>query len=153
MISSAALQHSAKQISAKCSHLLSVLSPLGLAALIGVAGVWAMESAPSQTFINTTVLTAHTGADIEFNVPIIVQTDTRKALYRISLSDKDGVVYQFPDQKVENPKLLDLTAKNIRIPDSIKPGVYTLNVQVIYPFNPFKNGNIFMTVGTLNVIK
>lgn len=112
-----------------------------------------MESAPSQTFINTSVIDVHTGADMVINVPLIIQTDARKALYRVWISDSTGIVYQFPDQRVSHPELLDLTNESIRIPDSIKPGTYTLHVQMIYPFNPFKNGNIFMTVGTLNVVK
>lgn len=152
MISSAAI-HSAKKFSIACHHVLSFLSPLAFAALIGVAGVWAMESAPSQTFINTAVFDVHTGADVAINVPIIIQTDAKKALYRMWLSDSTGIVYQFPDQRVQNPKIVDLTTRNVRVPEGIKPGTYTLNVQMIYPFNPFKNGNIFMTVGTLNVVK
>lgn len=152
MISSAAI-HSAKKFSIACHHVLSFLSPLVFAALIGVAGVWAMESAPSQTFINTSVINVHTGADVSINVPLIIQTDARRALYRIWLSDGDGIVYQFPDQNVKHPELLDLTNQSIRVPDFLKPGTYTVHVQMIYPFNPFKNGNIFMTIGTLNVVK
>jgi hypothetical protein len=150
VISSAAV-HTVLKVGTVCNHLLSFIAPVGLAALIGVAGVWAMEGAPSQTFINTSVINVQSGGNVAINIPVIVKTDARRALYRTWLSDASGVVYEFPDQEVKNPRLLDLTHQDIQIPPSIAPGTYVLNVQVIYPFNPFKNGNIFMTVATLNV--
>jgi hypothetical protein len=136
-------------------HLLALLSPLGLAALVGVAAVWAIEKAPTQTFINTaSVMTARIGSELNIPIPVIVRTEAKRAVYRMWLTDEQGIsVYQFPDQIVDGPSTIDLTNKNIRVPAELRQGTYVLHVQIIYTFNPFKNGNIFMTVATLNVTR
>lgn len=135
-------------------RILALLSPLGLAALVGVAAVWTIEKAPTQTFINTaSVMTARTGSDLDIHIPVIVRTEAKRAVYRMWLTDEQGsTAYQFPDQNVSDPRTVDLTGKNVRVP-ALRQGTYVLHVQVIYTFNPFKNGNIFMTVATLNVIQ
>lgn len=143
-----------KSAGAKCSHVFSMLSPFGLAALIGVAGVWALETAPSQTVITTNnVIDVNTGSDVDIQIPVVVHSDMRRAVYRMSIADEQGsTVYQFPDREAADPRSLDLRTTPVQLP-ALKKGLYTLHVQVIYPFNPLKNGNIFMSVATLNVNK
>ncbi len=153
ILSSKTHNDSLKYVRSVLNHVLALACPLGLAALITVAGVWTFEAAPSQTFINTAnVLDVHAGSDLDIDIPVIVHTEAKRAVYRMWLTDEQGLsVYTFPDQNVIDPHRVDLSGKSIRVPSDLRTGTYVLHVQVIYTFNPFKNGNIFMSVATLNV--
>jgi hypothetical protein len=134
-------------------HLLSLCSPFVLAALIGCAIVWTLEQAPAQTIVNTaSYFSVHSGQNLKLSIPMVVQTEAKRAVYRMYLTDSEGIrAYQFPDQKVADPSRLDLSQHQIQIPTSIRSGVYILHVEVIYPFNPLKNGTILMSVATLTI--
>lgn len=134
-------------------HLLSLCSPFVLAALISVGVVWSLERAPSQTIVDTaTYFQVHSGQNLNLEIPVIVQTEAHRAVYRMWLTDASGdVAYRYPDQKVRDAQRLDLSNHQITIPTFIKSGVYVLHIEVIYPFNPLKNGTILMSVATLTV--
>lgn len=134
-------------------HFLSLCSPFVFAALIGCGIVWAVEQAPSQTIVSTSsYLQVHTGQKFMLSVPLLVQTPTRRAVYRMWLTDASGdITYQYPDRRVPASHQLDLANRELTVPTFIKSGVYILHVEVIYPFNPLKNGTILMSVATLNI--
>jgi hypothetical protein len=142
-----------KSIRKFADQLLSLCSPFVIAALIGCGIVWSLEQAPSQTIVNTaTWLQVRSGQNLQLSVPLIVQTTARREVYRMWLTDEQGdIAYQYPDQKVQNAQHLDLSDKQITIPTFIRSGVYILHVEVIYPFNPLKNGTILMSVATLTI--
>lgn len=135
-------------------HLLSVCSLFVLSALIGVGAMWSLERAPRQTITTTaSYFRVHPGQDLNMEVPVIVlQTQAQRAVYRMWLTDASGdTAYRYPDQKVPDAGRLDLSQHQISVPTFIKSGVYVLHVEVIYPFNPLKNGTILMSVATLTI--
>jgi hypothetical protein len=142
-----------KHVGVVCGHVLSFLSPLGLAALVGIAAVWAVEKAPTQTYVNTGhIVDATSGSYLNLDVPMVVQTAVKRAIYRTYLTDESGaVVYEYPTHRFDDPTTLDLHGQGVLLPRTLKPGTYVLNMQIVYQFNPFKNGNIFMTVATVNI--
>jgi hypothetical protein len=146
-------QLSFRNIQRFADHLLSLSSPFVLAALIGVACVWTLERAPFQTMVNTArYFKVHCGQTLNLQVPVIVETQAHRAVYRTWLTDASGdVAYRYPDQEVPGAGRLDLSKHQINIPTFIKSGVYVLHVEVIYPFNPLKNGTILMSVATLTI--
>jgi hypothetical protein len=134
-------------------HFLSLCSPLVFAALIGCGIVWTVEDAPSQTIVSTTTyVRAHTGQELTLAVPVIVQPKSRRSVYRMWLTSESGAIaYIYPDQQAPSSKRLGTADHQLTIPTFIKSGVYILHVEVIYPFNPLKNGTILMSVATLNI--
>ncbi len=141
-----------KRTGGAANKLLSMLSLMGFVVLLGVFVVWVVERAPSQSVIATNmVIEVHAGAPQDVQIPVVVKSDIeRRAVYRTALVDGAGsVVYQFPDQVVPDPKFLDLRQKLVQIP-GLHVGHYELRVQVIYEFNPIKNGAITMTVATID---
>lgn len=155
MILSSKFQHNDgwKHVTNVCAQVFSSVSVLGMVMLISVTVVWALEKAPSQTFVNVqNIIHTHVGDRIGLNSNIRVHTDAKKAVYRMWLTDASGEsVYVFPDRAVIDPTDFILEPDNIRVPPSIRPGEYQLRAEVIYPFNPFKNGSINMTLATLYV--
>jgi hypothetical protein len=141
-----------KKAGGVANHLLSFVSLLGFVALLGVTSVWIVERAPSQSVIATNnVIEVHAGAPQVVQIPIVVRADVvRRAVYRTILVDRTGTtIYQFPDQAIRDPKNLDLREKSIELP-GLHGGRYELRVKVIYQFNPIKNGDITMTVATID---
>lgn len=112
-----------------------------------------MERAPSQTITTTaSYFRVHPGQDLNIEVPVIVRTQAQRAVYRMWLTDASGdAAYRYPDQKVPDAGRLDFSQYQISVPTFIKSGVYVLHVEVIYPFNPLKNGTILMSVATLTI--
>lgn len=144
-----------KRVGAYCDALLSAVSPVFFAILVGTAGVWAFEEAPSQTYIQMNqVIPVQPGQALNLKPPFVAQIQAHQAVYHTWLEDINGDrVYQFPDHDLVNPKVIDLTElKSLTIPKSLKPGTYILQVEALYPFNPFKNGRIWMTVATVIVL-
>lgn len=131
--------------------LLTLCSPFAFAALITCGFVWAVEKAPAQTIVNTaSYFQVHSGQNLNLEVPVIVQTQAHRAVYRMWLTDSSGdATYWYPEGKVSDDGRLDLSQHQIIVPAFIKSGVYILHVEVIYPFNPLKSGTILMSVATL----
>lgn len=142
-----------KHVGVLGGRVLSFLSPLGLAALVGMAAVWAVEKAPTQTYVNTGhVVESTAGAYLNLDVPVVIQTSVKRAIYTTYLTDESGAtVYEYPTHRFDDPTTLDLHSQGVVLPRNLKPGTYVLNMQIVYQFNPFKNGNIFMTVATVNI--
>lgn len=154
MILSSKVQEDAwKNARAIGSKVYSSVSMLGMVMLVAISVVWTLEKAPSQTFVNVqNVVHTQVGSYLDLTSNIRVRTDASKAVYRLWLTDSSGeAVYVFPDHAITNPTDFILAPDGIRIPPSIKKGEYMLHAQVMYPFNPFKNGNINMTLATLFV--
>lgn len=144
---------SLRSIRRAADHFLALSSPFVLAALVGVGGVWSVERAPAQTIVDTsTYFQVRAGQSLNLDVPVIVQTQAQREMYRTWLTDASGnVAYRFPDQMVQDTTRLDLSKRQLTVPTFIKSGVYVLHVEVIYPFNPLKNGTILMSVATLYI--
>lgn len=143
-----------KNVGLRLNGLLSVISPLVIATFVGFASVWAFERAPSQTFIQMDqVIPAHPGDKIHLVAPFVAQIEARKAVYRTWLDNEVGdQVYVFPDHVLENPRIIDLSElQDLTVPASVKAGTYTLHTEVVYPFNPFKNGKIAISMGSIIV--
>lgn len=155
MILSSKIQHSDgwKHVTGVLMKVYSSASVIALVMLISVSVVWAFEKAPSQTFVNVqNIVHTHVGDRIKLSSNVRVHTDAVRAVYRMWLTDSDNEsVYVFPDRAVIDPSDFILEPDNIRVPPGLKPGEYTFHAQVIYPFNPFKNGSINMTLATLYV--
>lgn len=155
MILSSKIQHSDgwKHVTNVCAQVFSSVSVIGMLMLVSVAVVWAFETAPSQTFVNVqNIVHTRVGSRISLSSNIRVHTDATRAVYRMWLSDSSNEsVYVFPDRAVIDPTDFILEPDNIRVPPSVKPGEYTLHAEVIYPFNPFKNGSINMSLATLYI--
>jgi hypothetical protein len=131
-----------------CNAAFSALSPVALAVMFGIAVAWTLERAPSQTFVSTeNRMVVQAGSDLGVSAPsLILHLETQKAIYRLHIEDNDGnIVYQFPDQVVRNPASFSLNNAHYLVPRDLKPGAYVLQLKVIYPFNPFKNGEISVT--------
>jgi hypothetical protein len=140
-----------RDVGLKFDRILSFLSPFALTALLGIAAVWAVETPPVQASVSTSRVPIDTHSNSSIRVPLVIQAHARRAVYRMWLTDAQGsTVYRFPSQYFENLSVLDLKHSNLSIPP-LDNGVYSLHIEIVYQFNPFKNGRIAMVAATLNV--
>jgi len=133
----------------KADQVLTLLSCLAIPALIGGSVVMVLEKAPDQHFVYNEVIEARAESTIVLDIPLTVRTETKKALYRVFITDNSGsVVYVFPDHLVENPQEFRLSKYKLKLP-VLNPGQYKVHTNLIYWFNPFKNGTVEFDVASL----
>jgi hypothetical protein len=83
---------------------------------------------------------------------LVVGTDTNKAVYYMWLADsKNNSVYQYPSRVVNEPKRLEFGNQLVKVPESIRPGSYTLKVNVQYRLNPIKVVDMNLDLAKLTV--
>jgi hypothetical protein len=131
-----------KQWLTRLDCILSLASCLIIPAVIGGSVVMALERAPEQKFITGGYVWADSASWVSVSIPVTVETQTKKALYRIYIKDLSGdVIYTYPDKMVQDPSQFKLINDVIRLPD-LKPGQYQISAKFIYWFNPVKSGTI-----------
>ena len=141
-----------KHIGCALDSMVSVISPLLFVALIGIASVWAVETPPVQTIINPDqVISTHSQSTIDVPVVISGAQQTKRAVYQMWLTDEHGtMVYVFPSHYVRSLASRNLRGSDIKLPQ-LDNGTYQLHLEIVYQFNPFKNGSLDMVAATLNI--
>jgi hypothetical protein len=143
-----------KQALAFFDGLFTVVSPLMLAGLVCATIVWGFERAPSINYVQTDqTLIASAGESIHLQSTFTTQVDASRVVYHIWIEDQHGDSrYVFPDMLVKDPTDISLAAiGDLSVPTALVPGTYLIQVEAVYPFNPLKNGTIFITAATLVV--
>jgi hypothetical protein len=114
-----------------------------------VAFVWLVQKPPTQIFNTNIYIESKSGESITLPSDIKIHIPAKKAVYRYWITDNDGyIIHNYPDIRVEEQHINYDTL--LKIPP-LKKGKYLLHEEVIYPFNPFKNGYITFTLLTLKI--
>lgn len=121
--------------------------------LFGVYGFWHFEK-PAFHNLNQTQRTIEVPAGASATVAdsLTLKADVKSVVYSMWLSDAQGAsVYVYPDMKIDNPDHISFETQTVQIPASLKPGSYTLNVDLEYPLNPIKTASVRMELARLKV--
>lgn len=126
-----------------------------LPALMAACLSWIIQkpslSAFSQT--RTKVLNVEPGEVAQLNNQMVVDTDTKKALYEMWLEDAaHNVVYRYPSRVIRDPGKLVIGDRAIAFPRTLQPGVYLLMVQVQYQLNPLKTAAMTVELARVEVV-
>ncbi len=133
--------------------VLSVGSVIVSGALLAFGALWFLQKAPSHEIVYTgTLFVISAGEEIKLDAPVTIRTNSSRAVYHMWLADDSGLtVHVYPDHEVANPSNFTLNQQLVDIPISMKPGVYTLNAEYLYPFNPLKNADISMNLARVEI--
>ncbi|QBQ74664.1 hypothetical protein BcepSauron_284 [Burkholderia phage BcepSauron] len=128
------------------------LSPWVMVVLMILACVWIVEPAPETTVSIRDTYQVSAGSEVSIHPPLIVESKTeRRAIYNVFLTDAAGnVVYTYPQHMNVEIKGFAFEKIDLVVPN-LRPGTYTAHVQMIYKFNPFKNGVVDARIGFLEV--
>jgi hypothetical protein len=138
-----------KRLCVKLDRVLSIASCLIIPALLGGSIVMFVEQAPEQKFVSEGYVWSTSNSFIPVSIPVLVETKSRKALYRIFIRDSQGtIVYVYPDQLLSDPSQFSLINQVVQLP-TLKPGQYKVGAELIYWFNPFKNGSVEFQLSNL----
>lgn len=121
--------------------------------LFGVYGFWHFEK-PAFHNLNQTqrVIDVLAGTSTTVSDSLTLKADVKSVVYSMWLSDSQGTtIYVYPDMKVDNPDHISFESQTVQIPASLKPGSYTLNVDLEYPLNPIKTASVRMELARLRV--
>jgi hypothetical protein len=121
--------------------------------LFGVYGFWHFEK-PAFHNLNQVRQTIEVpaGASTTVGDSLTLKADVKSAVYSMWLSDAQGsTVYVYPDIKIDNPDHISFESQTVQIPASLKPGTYTLTVDLEYPLNPIKTASVRMELARLKV--
>lgn len=121
--------------------------------LFGVYGFWHFEK-PAFHNLNQAQRTIEVpaGQTTVVSDSLTLRADVKTAVYAMWLSDAKGaVIYVYPEMKITNPDHITFESQTVQIPASLRPGTYTLNVDLEYPLNPIKTASIRMELARLKV--
>lgn len=138
-----------KKILTLVDRLFLLISAIVIPILIAVAFVWLVQKPPTQIFNTNIYIESKPGEIITIPSDIKIHIPAKKAVYRYWITnDKGYVLHRYPDVRIDEEHInFDTTLK---IP-SLQKGNYILHAEVIYPFNPFKNGYITFVLLTLRI--
>lgn len=142
---------SIKVVASIADRLFSVASCLVLPSLVTFGAVWLLEGAPSSTVSSNQVMNARAGNFVQLTPDLSIQTSAKKAVYRLWITDDKGdSIYVYPDQPVADPSNVRFSSL-IHLPENLRPGVYHVRGELLYPFNPFKTGVVSLDLATLTI--
>lgn len=139
-----------------CDSMFGLASVIVVPLLFAIYGFWHFER-PAFHNLNQathTVIEVPAGTSTRVSNPLTVSPDLKSIVYHMWLADtSDTVVYVYPDVKVESPSRLTFGDQTVKIPASLKPGTYTLNVDLEYPLNPVKTASVRMELARVRVTR
>jgi len=135
-------------------------SAFGIASLVVVPvlftvyGFWHFEKPAFHNLSpRTQTIDVQPGQTTTVHDPLTLRAEVKSVVYYMWLADEKGaVVYVYPDMKVNNPEHISFGDQTVTIPETLKPGSYTLNVDIEYPLNPIKTASVRMELARLKVM-
>lgn len=129
-------------------RVFSFLS-LAIVPLMGaVALSWVFTNPPTATVNLQKPFVEYVGPDNSFSAPDVeIALPMGKAFFYYYLADTDGnPAYVWPSHRMEGQTLqlhpqLDMPR--------MRPGTYVLQAKIVYPLNPFKNGELNVSLATI----
>lgn len=132
-------------------RILSLLSLVAIPLLVSVTIFWMVDRSPTQEIQSEKIIEATGGTVIDVSSPVAFHVQARKAEYQIYIRDRKGdAVYVYPEHTVQDSKL-NLGDLKIDIPH-LAYGQYTVHAQLVYWFNPFKDGRADFELAKLVVV-
>lgn len=143
---------SAHGLGKSVDHALTRISPYAMAALLVCAVSWCAQSAPRTDISVGTLYQVQPGSSIDVSIPVkVAQVNAKEVAYSIFLEDANGnIVYRSGDSMAKH-NALSISAIQVDVPKHLPAGHYHLYAEVVYKFNPFKNGTVSVDLGTLQV--
>lgn len=123
-------------------------------ALFTIGGYWYTQK-PTLNNLDRRAISAldvPAGSTARLADPFHLTADTTVAVYHVSLIDAQGeAAYVYPDVMVKDPQHMDLGSQSVSIPASLRPGVYSLDVDVQYKLNPIKTASVRVQLARIQV--
>jgi hypothetical protein len=129
---------------------LDLLSIIIVPTLIIVCSFWLIEPVTINTVTSDNNFLAVAGSTSKIYSPILVISNS-KLEYSLSLIDSttNRVVYKYPVYYSGN---LAIKSVNVKIPDDIKPAIYSLIAVIKYKLNPIKQGAIRVELAHITIV-
>jgi hypothetical protein len=129
---------------------LDLLSIIIVPTLIIVCSFWLIEPVTINTVTSDNNFLAVAGSTSKVYSPILVISNS-KLEYSLSLIDSttNRVVYKYPVYYSGN---LAIKSVNVKIPDDIKPAIYSLIAVIKYKLNPIKQGAIRVELAHITIV-
>jgi len=145
-----------KKIWAGCEMAYALACMMVLPASLMLPGLWLAQQASvteiSATAYSFTPEPTSPGQSLVLDSRVVIDTTTRKAVYRTWLEDEHHqVVYRYPNKLVEDTPRLSFGNRVLEVPASIRPGVYTVVIEVEYSLNPIKTARTRVEVAQIDV--
>ncbi|QRE00306.1 hypothetical protein [Burkholderia phage BCSR5] len=135
------------------ARLYGVMSMLSVVVLFAFVVVWLLQQ-PNFSFVRQGVQhwQVSEGQTSKVDPSLILGTDLNKAAYYIWIGDEQGhQVYRYPTVIIEEPRKLEFGNRLVELPDTLKPGQYTMNAQVYYRLNPLKVAEMKLELAKITV--
>lgn len=140
-----------KKAQAVLSVIWSCVALGGFSALCVATIYWYFEPQDSRTIwhevANISVLPGANAA-----VPMAAPPTGNKVVYKVQLVDAAGTVkYDYPSITVANNDYSQLGKMQLKLPATIKPGLYSMSAEMTYMMNPLKTNTVKLELAKVKV--